>query len=128
MTTDTSSNNKRIAKNTFMLYVRMFVMMLVSLYTSRIVLDALGEEDYGIYNVIGGVVVLFSFLNSALLQATQRFINFELGKKDLSGAHDIFCMSMNSYFILSVVFFIAAETIGLWFVNTQLNIPPERMY
>ncbi len=125
---DSSSNNKRIAKNTFMLYIRMFVMMLVSLYTSRIVLDALGENDYGIYNVIGGVVVLFSFLNSALLQATQRFLNFELGKKDLSGAHDVFCMSMNSYIILSVVFFFAAETIGLWFVNTQLNIPSERMY
>ena len=106
----------------------MFVMMLVSFYTSRIVLDTLGEDDYGLYNVIGGVVVLFSFLNSALLQGTQRFLNFALGKSDLNGAHDIFCMSMNLYIILSVVFFMAAETIGLWFVNTHLNIPQDRMY
>lgn len=123
-----SSNNKRIAKNTFMLYIRMFVMMAVALYTSRVVLDALGAEDYGIYNIIGGIVVLFSFLNSALLQATQRFLNFELGKNDENSAHDIFCMSINAYIILSFIFFVAAETIGLWFVNEHLNIPENRMY
>ena len=126
--TEITANNKRIAKNTFMLYIRMFVMLVVSLYTSRIVLDSLGEKDYGIYNVIGGVVVFFSFINVALLQATQRFLNFELGKKDMSAAHNIFCMSMNSYIILSVLFFVAAESIGLWFVNSQLKIPEERMY
>ena len=120
-------NNKRIVKNTFMLYIRMFVMMVVALYTSRVVLDTLGAEDYGIYNVIGGVVVLFSFLNSALLQATQRFLNYELGRNDDSAAHDIFCMSINTFVLLSLIFVVAAETIGLWIVNTYLNIPEGRL-
>ena len=83
MANNTSENNKRIAKNTLLLYMRMFVMMFTALFTSRIVLQVLGETDYGIYNIIGGVVVLFSFLNSALLQATQRFLNFNLGRKAL---------------------------------------------
>ena len=122
-----SGNNKRIAKNTVFLYFRMFVMMIVSLFTSRVVLDVLGTEDYGIYNIIGGVIVLFSFLNAALNAATQRFINFNLGKNDLKQANSVFCMSLNVYALLSVVIVILAETIGLWFVNTQLNIPAERM-
>lgn len=105
----------------------MFVMMGVSLYTSRVVLQALGETDYGIYNIIGGVVVLFSFLNGALLQATQRFLNYELGKNNQEALSRTFCMSMNSYLILSFIFLILSETIGLWLVNTQLNIPTNRM-
>lgn len=121
------SDSKRIAKNTLMLYIRMFIMMAASLYTSRVVLDVLGVDDYGIYNIIGGVIVLFSFLNTALLQATQRFLNYELGKGNDKSLNLYFCMSMNSYIILSIIFFILAETIGLWFVNTQLNIPDERM-
>ena len=128
MANNTSENNKRIAKNTLLLYMRMFVMMFTALFTSRIVLQVLGETDYGIYNIIGGVVVLFSFLNSALLQATQRFLNFNLGKKDEETTHKVFCMSLNSYFILSVIFLILGETIGLWFVDTQLNIPENRMH
>lgn len=104
----------------------MFVMLAVGLYTSRVVLHVLGASDYGIYNIIGGVVVLFSFLNNALISATQRFLNFNLGKKDVNAVHRVFCMSMNSYFILSLVFLILAETIGLWFVDTQLNIPVDR--
>lgn len=123
-----SENNKRIAKNTLLLYVRMFIMLFVALFTSRIVLQVLGETDYGIYNIIGGVVVLFSFLNSALLSATQRFLNFNIGKQDDEATHRVFCMSMNSYIILSCVFLVLGETIGLWFVNTQLNIPEDRMY
>ena len=127
MPQNNQSNNKRIAKNTMMLYIRMFVMMAVSLFTSRIILQVLGETDYGIYNIIGGVVIFFSFMNTALLQATQRFLNFELGKKNDQGVKIIFCMSMNSYLILALLFLVVAETIGLWFVNTQLNIPSERM-
>lgn len=127
MQNSSQHNNKRIAKNTMFLYIRMFIMLAVGLFTSRVVLDALGESDYGIYNIIGGVVVLFSFLNQALTSATQRFLNFNLGKGDLNKVESVFCMSMNSYLILSAVFLIAAETIGLWFVNTQLNIPDERM-
>ena len=124
--TDTSQNNKRIAKNTLMLYFRMFVMLAVGLYTSRVVLHVLGASDYGIYNIIGGVVVLFSFLNNSLVSATQRFLNFNLGKNDLNAVHRVFCMSMSAFLILSLVFLILAETIGLWFVNTQLNIPVNR--
>ena len=125
---DSSVNNKRIAKNTLLLYVRMFVIMFTALFTSRIVLQVLGETDYGIYNIIGGVVVLFSFLNSALLSATQRFLNYNLGRNDEVATHKVFCMSLNSYFILSGIFLILGETVGLWFVDTQLNIPENRMY
>ena len=128
MSNQTSDNNKRIAKNTMFLYMRMFVMMLTALFTSRIVLDVLGAADYGLNNVIGGVVVLFSFLNSAQLSATQRFLNFHLGRKDYKQTNVVFCMSLNTYILLSVLVVILGETVGLWFVNTQLNIPPERMY
>jgi len=127
MSTQTSDNNKRIAKNTLFLYLRMFVMMVVSLFTSRVVLAVLGAQDYGIYNIIGGVIVLFSFLNSALSAATQRFLNFNLGKRDYAQASGVFCMSMNVYLILSLIIMVLAETDGLWFVNTQLNIPVSRM-
>lgn len=120
-------NNKRIAKNTLFLYIRMFITLFVGLFTSRVVLDVLGSTDYGIYNIIGGVVVLFSFLNNALISATQRFLNFNIGRNDLNAVSKVFCMSMNSYIILSLIFFVLAETIGLWFVDTQLNIPADRM-
>ena len=128
MSNQTSDNNKRIAKNTLFLYLRMFVMMLTALFTSRIVLDVLGAADYGLNNIIGGVVVLFSFLNSALLSATQRFLNFHLGRQDYKQTNVVFCMSMNTYLLLSIVVVVLGETIGLWFVNTHLNIPSERMY
>lgn len=121
------ADNRLIVKNTLLLYIRMFVMMITSLFTSRIVLHILGETDFGIYNIIGGVVVLFSFLNSALLSATQRFLNYNLGKNDLDSTHRVFCMSVNSYFILSLIVFLLGETVGLWFVNAQLNIPDVRM-
>ena len=91
-----SSNNKRIAKNTMFLYIRMFLMLFVGLFTSRIVLNALGETDYGIYNIIGGVVVLFSFLNQALTSAKQRFLNFNIGNGDFKKVESVFCMSLNS--------------------------------
>ena len=123
-----SENNKRIAKNTMYLYLRMFVILIVSLFTSRVILQVLGVSDYGIYNIIGGVVVLFSFINGALTAATQRYLNFYIGRNDLQKTHDVFCMSMNIYIVLSCVFLILAETVGLWFVNTQLNVPYGRMY
>jgi O-antigen/teichoic acid export membrane protein len=91
------------------------------------VLDVLGATDYGINNIITGVVVLFSFLNNALLSATQRFLNFYLGKKDYDTTETVFCMSMNTYLLFSVIVLIIGETVGLWFVQTQLNIPIERM-
>jgi O-antigen/teichoic acid export membrane protein len=126
-TTSTSvQNNKRIAKNTLMLYFRMILTMLVSLYTSRVVLNTLGVEDYGIYNVVGGVVVMFGFLNSSMASATNRFLSFELGRKDYVRLRNIFSMSVNIHSIIALVIFLLAETVGLWFLNTQLKIPAAR--
>ncbi len=122
-----SENNKRIAKNTLMLYVKMGVMMLVQLYTSRVVLQTLGVDDFGIYNVVGGVVVLFSFLNAAMSSATQRFLNFELGKKDLVQVGRVFSMSLTVHFCIAGLVLLLAETVGLWFLNAELNIPADRM-
>ena len=122
-----SSDNRRIAKNTLALYVRMGVTMLVSLFTSRVVLQTLGVEDFGIYNVVGGVVVLFSFLNAAMSSATQRFLNFELGRRDFAQVGRVFSMSMSVHFAIAGAVLLLAETLGLWFLNAQLNIPAERM-
>jgi len=122
-----SQNNKRIAKNTLMLYFRMILTMLVSLYTSRVVLNTLGVEDFGIYNVVGGFVTMFGFLNSAMASATQRFLSFEIGKGDRDQLRNVFSMSVNIHFLIAFIIFILAETVGLWFVNTQLTIPAGRM-
>lgn len=121
------SPNKRIAKNTAMLYFRMLLTMAVSLYTSRIVLNTLGVEDFGIYNVVGGFVTMFGFLNNSMASATQRFLAFEIGRNDFGQLRKVFSMSVNIHFIIALVILVLAETVGLWFVNTQLTIPPERM-
>lgn len=123
----TTESNKRIAKNTMMLYVRMLLTMAITLYTSRIVLNILGVEDFGIYNVVGGFVSMFAFLNSAMASATQRFLSFEIGRKDFVQLQNVFSMSVNIHFLIAFVVFLLAETIGLWFVNTQLTIPADRM-
>ena len=125
--TDTAVNNNRIAKNTLMLYVRMFLIMLVSLYTSRIVLKELGVEDYGIYNVVGGIVTMLSFLNSSLSTATQRYLNYEMGKNNRMALNKVFSMSFISFAILALIAIIIAETVGLWFVYNKLVIPPHRI-
>lgn len=101
--------------------------MAVTLYTSRIVLNTLGVSDYGIYNVVGGFVIMFGFLNSSMASATQRFLSFEIGKKDYVQLARVFSMSINIHIIIAVGIFILAQTIGLWFVNTMLNIPGDRM-
>lgn len=119
-------DNKRIAKNTVALYIRMLLMMAVSLYTSRVVLDVLGVDDYGIYNLIGGFVTLFSFISHALVGAMQRFFNVALGKKDAELYKKLYSMSINIFGIFSLFLIIFGETIGLWFVSTQLNIPAGR--
>lgn len=120
-------SNKRIAKNAIMLYIRMFLVMGVSLYTSRLVLQALGVEDFGIYNIIGGVIVLFSFINNAMVASTQRFLNFELGKQNYDEARKVFSASLSIYFIISIVVFILSETIGLWFFSTYIQIPSNKI-
>ncbi|MCL1937874.1 MAG: oligosaccharide flippase family protein [Candidatus Azobacteroides sp.] len=122
-----SENNKRIAKNTLMLYIRMLFTMGVSLYTSRVVLATLGVEDFGIYGVVGGVVAMFSIISGSLSAAISRFITFELGKKEDKKLNEIFFTSMTIQGILALIIFILAETIGVWFLNAKMNISEERM-
>ncbi len=122
-----SSKTKQIAKNTSLLYFRMLITMIVTLYTSRIVLNTLGIEDFGIYNIIGGVIILFTFLNVAMSNTTQRFLSFELGRNDMEQLKKTFSMSMTAHISIALIVFLLSETVGLWFINTQLNIPAERM-
>ena len=124
---DISENNKRIAKNTLVLYVRMFVMMFIGFFTARITLNALGVDDYGINNVVGGLVSMFSLLSSSLTSASSRFITFALGKGDFEEQKRTFATTVNIHIILAVVVVLAIETIGVWFLNHKLNIPPDRM-
>jgi O-antigen/teichoic acid export membrane protein len=120
------SNPARIAKNTLALYFRQILIMLVSLYTVRVVLETLGAEDYGIYNVVAGVVVLFSFLNNAMTSATQRFLNYTLGQNNIEQARDVYSISLIIHAIIGLFVVILAETAGIWFFYTWLNIPIER--
>ena len=120
------TTNKRIARNTLLLYIRMFIMMGVSLYTSRVVLQTLGVEDFGLYNIVGGVVVLFSVFNSSLAGSTQRFLNYEMGRDDVSSVNKVFQCSIMLHVILCVILIILAETIGWWYINTYLNVPSDR--
>lgn len=124
---DISENNRRIAKNTIMLYVRSIVIMAISLYTSRVILNVLGVEDYGIYNAVGGVVAMFSVISGSLSSAISRFITYELGRGDIIRLKTIFSTSINIQLRLSAVILILGMVVGGWFMNTQMNIPQERM-
>lgn len=126
--TEQAENTKRIAKNTLMLYVRMLFGMLVSLYTSRVVLQALGVEDYGIYNVVGGVVAMFSMISSSLSSSVSRFLTFELGKGNIEGLKRVFSTSLTIHLVLALAFILLGETIGLWFLNAHMTIPENRLY
>lgn len=125
--TNLTTNNKRIAKNTLLLYVRMLFLMLVSLYTSRVILNALGIEDYGIYNVVGGIVTMFSILSGSLSAAITRFITFELGTGNREKLKKIFSSAVNIQVILALIIIVIAETVGLWFLNEKMVIPVERL-
>lgn len=122
------TDNKRVAKNAVALTLRMVLVTIVGLYTSRIVLQALGVDDYGIYGVIGGVVGMASFLNASMAGATSRFITFELGRGDNVKLRTIFSSALLIHIAIAVIVAILAETVGLWFVNTQMNFPPGRMH
>ena len=126
--TDTAQNNKRIAKNTLLLYFRMLLTMAVSLYTSRVVLSTLGVEDYGIYNVVGGVVSMFSVISGSLSAAISRFITYELGKGDKKALENIFSSAVTIQLALGLIILILAEFIGVWFLNAKMNIPESRIY
>lgn len=123
-----NDNNKRIAKNTIVLYIRMILLMIVSLYTSRVILEALGVEDYGIYNVVGGFVSLLGFFTSSLTNVSQRYLNLGIGSKDKTTIIKYFKQCGTIFFLFSVVTFLLAETIGTWFVIEKLVIPENRLH
>lgn len=121
------SSNSRIAKNTLMLFVRMIFLMLINLYASRVILHVLGVVDYGVYNVTGSVVSIFTALNSILSQSSSRFLAFGMGKDDDEGLKRIFGNILFIHVVFAFILLAFGETIGLWFVTTQLQIPPDRV-
>lgn len=122
-----SINNKRIAKNTLVLYVRMIVLMLVHLYTSRLILKVLGVDDFGIYNVVGGFVAMFSLISGSLSNAISRFITFELGKNNIVRLKEVFSSAVSVQILLALGIIFISEIIGIWFLNVKMNIPADRM-
>ena len=122
-----SSNNRRIAKNAIFLYFRTFITMCITLFTSRVVLNSLGIADYGLYNVVGGVVAMFSVLTGSLSAAISRFTTYELGKKDQQRLRKVFCTSINIQLVLIVTILLLVETVGLWFLNYKMNVAADRM-
>ena len=127
MSNQTSDNNKRIAKNTLLLYFRMLFMMAVSLFTSRVVLNTLGVEDFGIYSVVGGVVGMFVFINNSMSSATQRYITFALGKGDKNRLQTVFSTTLQIHTLIAGLIVLLGETVGLWFLYNKMQIPAERM-
>ena len=121
-----SADNARIARNTAYLYVRMFVTMIVSLYTSRIVLKVLGASDYGLYSVVGGIVFVFSVISDTLTLGTERFLNYAMGENDFLKLQKTFSISLTINIVASLIILLLAETLGLWFLNYKINIPPGR--
>lgn len=120
------SDKRRLAQNTFLLYGRTIIVMFVSLYVSRLILNILGVNDYGIYNAVGGIVGMFTLISGSLVAATQRYISFELGKEDGRPSY-IFSMSLGLHIIIGIVILFVAEVFGVWFLNKFMNLPYERM-
>ena len=122
-----SNNTKRIAQNTMLLYIRMFILMFISFFTSRVILQVLGIDDYGIYNVVSGFVAMFSILSGSLANAISRFIQFELGRNDLDKLKRTFSTGVNMQIGMALLVFILAEIIGFWFLNYKMNIESSRI-
>lgn len=123
----TSDSNKRIAKNTILLYFRMILTMLVSLYTVRVVLNTLGVVDYGIYGVVGGIVTMFAFLSNSMASASQRFFSFDIGQNNEERLRDTFNITVSIYIGLAIAIFLILETAGIWFLYNKMNIPADRL-
>lgn len=126
MVEETTSSNKRIAKNTLFMYFRMLIIMAVGLYASRVVLATLGASDYGLYNVVGGIVVVLASINGTLATGTQRFLSFALGENDEYKLKTVFSTAVLLHLFFAVLFLVIAETAGLWFLNMKMNIPAGR--
>lgn len=118
---------RKIVQNSIMLFMRMGITMLITLYTSRIVLQQLGASDFGIYNVVGGIVSIIGFLTGSLSQGIQRFLNFYLGRNETQKLNQIYSAGIILVVILAIIIILLGETIGIWFLNTQLNIPHDRL-
>ncbi len=123
---ENTSNNKRIAKNTLYMYIRMLITMVVGLYTSRVVLATLGASDFGLYNVIGGIVVVLASINGTLATGTQRFLSYAIGENNEEKLNTVFSTAVLIHLIFAIILFIIAETIGLWFLSCKMNIPIGR--
>ena len=125
MAADTTNRSKTIAKNTIVLYIRMIFVLGVALYTSRVLLEVLGVEDYGVYNVVGGIVTMLGFFNGAMVSSTQRFFSYAIGQNDTQQL----CLNYSTILViqggLALLIFLLAETVGLWFVKNYLVIPQE---
>ncbi len=124
---DTSVDNKRIAKNTLMLYFRMLLTLAVGLYAARIILQTLGASDYGLYNVVGGIVSMFTFINGTLATGTQRFLTFALGEDDSQKLRSVFSTASYLHFVFAFIVFIISEVVGLWLLYHEMQIPEGRM-
>ena len=122
-----NENNKRIAKNTMYLYIRMLFSLLVGLYTSRVVLQTLGISDYGLYNVVGGFVSIFMFINGTMTVGTQRFLSYEIGKGNIEKLKKVFSNAVIIHICIALILIVLAETLGLWFINNKMNIAQERI-
>ncbi len=125
---ESSKNNKRIAKNSFFMSIRMVIVLLISLYTTRVILKVLGVEDYGIYNVVCGFVSLFAMLNTSMSNGIQRFYNFEYGKNGEEGANRVYCLSFYIQIIICIIVVTLVESIGLWYLHSKMVIPADRMF
>lgn len=123
---DTVTNNKRIAKNTLMLYIRMLFLMVVNLYTSRVILQALGVEDYGVYNAVAGFIAMFSMISSSIVGAISRFITFVLGQGDKDKLKKVFSTAIIIQISLAIIVVLLVEAVGVWFLNTHMTIPAGR--
>lgn len=122
-----ASDNKRIAKNTGLLYIRQLLTLGLSLYTSRLTLQVLGETDFGVYATVAGFTALLSTLTTSLASGTQRFISFELGRGNIQRLNIVYCTAINIHLILSIVLIIIGETIGVWFIFNKMNVPQDRL-
>ena len=124
---DNQSNNKRIAKNTLFLSIRLIITMLISLYTTRVLLACLGVEDYGIYNVVCGFVTMFAFLNTSISNGIQRFYNFELGRNGVEGAKVVFNTALLIQLLLAIIILVLTESVGLWYMHNKIVVPDGRL-
>ena len=121
------TDNKKIAKNTLFLYIRMLLLIVVTFYTTRVVLQALGVSDFGLYNVIAGFVSMMAFINTSLSNSIQRFLNFELGKGENGKVGKYFSVSLASQLFVSIIILLFAETMGVWFLNSKMTIPADKV-